>query len=66
MAETLQLIDGVLYKEDGLPVSVAPDDRQRRIAYRKAQQQYAATGGAGWLPDGTYRLSDGRMGAVDG
>jgi len=65
MAETLQLIDGILYKENGLPVSVVSEDRRLRIAYRKAQQQYAATGGSGWLPDGTYRLSEGRMEAVD-
>jgi len=65
MPEKLRIVDGILYRGDGKPVSVADEDEHRRTAYRQAQQRYHAEGNAGWLPDGEYVLTDGRMEAAN-
>ena len=57
--ETMQIIEGILYKQDGTVVSVKPEDKRYRDAYRRMQRRVYGPLEI-WAPDGMYTF-DGRQ-----
>lgn len=58
--ETLEIIEGVLYKASGAVVDVTPKDKYYRKAYHKMHLKLFAPLNI-WPPDGVYVISDGKM-----
>jgi len=54
--ENLFIFESILYKMNGLLITVSPEDEKYRTAYRNLFKKKGK-----WLPDGFYTLKNGKM-----